>query len=77
MIKVLGVICISILIVMKEIPPLKKEKKKKEIWIFSIFQIIATSVLSLVFLKIKIPSPLELIRVVYQPISDALFRFLS
>lgn len=77
MVKVLGVIFISLLIVLKEIPPLKKQKMIKEIWIFSSMQLLATTLLSLVLLEVKIPSPLEVIRVVYQPFSDALFSLLS
>jgi hypothetical protein len=76
-IKVLGVIFISLLIAIKEIPPLKKQKMNKEVWIFSFFQLFATILLSLVLLEVKIPSPLEVIRVVYQPFSDALFSLLS
>jgi hypothetical protein len=77
MIKVLGVLVITVLIVLIEIPPLKKEKKKKEIWFFSIFQFMATVILSLVVLNVKIPSPLEVIRIIYKPFSDVLFRLLS
>lgn len=74
MIKVLGVVCISILIVMKEIPPLKKEKKKRNL---DFLHFSNHCDYSIKFSVIKIPSPLELIRVVYQPISDALYNFLS
>jgi hypothetical protein len=77
MLKVLGILVITLLIIWKEIPPLKKHKKKKEIWIFSIFQFMATTLLSLVVLNMKIPSPLELIRIIYKPFSDLLFKVLS
>jgi hypothetical protein len=77
MLKVLGILVITLLIIWKEIPPLKKQKKKKEIWIFFIFQFMATTLLSLVVLNVKIPSPLELIRIIYQPFSDVLFSLLS
>lgn len=77
MLKVFGIIVITLLIIWKEIPPLKKQKKKKEIWIFSIFQFMATTLLSLVVLNVKIPSPLEVIRIIYKPISDVLFSLLS
>lgn len=77
MLKVLGIFVITLLIIWKEIPPLKKQKKKKEIWIFSIFQFMATTLLSLVVLNVKIPSPLEVIRIIYKPISDVLFSLLS
>lgn len=77
MLKVFGIFVITLLIIWKEIPPLKKQKKKKEIWIFSIFQFMATTLLSLVVLNVKIPSPLEVIRIIYKPISDVLFSLLS
>jgi hypothetical protein len=77
MLKVLGIFVITLLIIWKEIPPLKKQKKKKEIWIFSIFQFLATTLLSLVVLNVKIPTPLEVIRIMYKPVSDVLFRLLS
>ncbi|MEH7012457.1 hypothetical protein V7087_16855 [Neobacillus niacini] len=77
MIKVLGILVISVLIAMKEIPPLIKQKKKKEIWIFVIFQSFAAVLLCLISIDVKLPSPLEAIRVVYKPISDAIFSMLS
>jgi hypothetical protein len=77
MLKVFGVLVITLLIIWKEIPALKKQKKKKEIWIFSIFQLLATTLLSLVVLDVKIPSPLEVIRIIYKPVSDVLFTLLS
>jgi hypothetical protein len=77
MLKVFGVLVITLLIIWKEIPPLKKQKKKKELWIFMIFQFLATTLLSLVVLNVKVPSPLDVIRIIYQPISDVLFRLLS
>ncbi len=77
MVKVLGILVISILIALKEIPPLKKQKQKKEIWIYVILQCFATTLLSFIALDINLPSPLELIRVVYKPVSDAIFNLLS
>jgi hypothetical protein len=77
MVKVLGILCISILIALKEIPPLKKQQQKKEIWIIVIFLFFASAFLSLVLLEVKIPSPLEVIRVVYHPFSNWLFSLLS
>jgi predicted membrane channel-forming protein YqfA (hemolysin III family) len=77
MVKVLGIVVVTFFIAVKEILPLKKQKKTKEIWIFSIFQLSATTLLSLIVLNVKIPSPLEVIRVIYKPISDMLFSILS
>lgn len=77
MVKILGILVITLLIVLKEIPPLIKQKKKKEIWIFSILQFIATLYFSLIVLNVKIPTPLEVIRVLYKPLSDVLFSLLS
>jgi hypothetical protein len=77
MVKVLGVLFITFLIVLKEIPPLKKQKKKKEIWIFSFFQLFATTLFCLIVLDVKVPSPLEVIRVVYKPISEVIFTLFS
>jgi flagellar biosynthesis protein FlhB len=77
MLKVSIVLFITLFIIWKEIPALKKHKKKKEIWIFSIFQFLATTLLSLVVLNVKIPSPLDVIRIIYKPVSDILFNLLS
>jgi hypothetical protein len=77
MLKVSIVLVITLSIIWKEIPALIKHKKKKEIWIFSIFQFLATTLLSLVVLNVKIPSPLEVIRIIYKPFSDILFSLLS
>lgn len=77
MLKVFVVLVITLLIIWKEIPALKKHNKKKEIWIFSIFQFLATTLLCLVVLNVKIPSPLEVVRIIYKPVSEVLFNLLS
>jgi hypothetical protein len=77
MVKIVGILVITLLIAWKEITPLKNQNKKKEIWIFSVLQFIATFLLSLIVLDIKIPSPLEVIRIIYKPISDVFFSLLS
>ncbi|MHC0037654.1 hypothetical protein [Pseudoneobacillus sp. C159] len=77
MVAVIGVILISILIVWKEVTPLKKQKRWREIWIFAIFQVVATTLLSLFVWNSELPTPLEVIRMVYQPFSDVLFSLLS
>jgi hypothetical protein len=77
MVKIIGILCIAILIALKEIPPLKKQQQKKEIWIFTIFLFFATALLSAVLVEVKIPSPLEVIRWVYLPFSNWLFSLLA
>lgn len=74
---VAGVLGVSIIIALFEVPPLLKKKLKKDLWAFSILLLIGTGLSIAQALRMKIPNPLDLIYYIYKPMSDAIFSFLT
>ncbi|GAB0167788.1 hypothetical protein LSPCS325_12250 [Lysinibacillus sp. CTST325] len=70
MIMTIFILIISAVIAFAFIPTLKKNKETKTIVIFSIFLLIGAALNIAVSLKIKIPSPLDLITFIFSPIKD-------
>ncbi|MDQ0058550.1 amino acid transporter [Paenibacillus harenae] len=67
-----AVLAVGILIIVVEAPSLKKENKRKELWAFSVL-LFAGSVLCIaVSMGVRVPSPLEGIKLIYEPISKSL-----
>jgi len=77
MAKVLGILFIGTLISLVEVPSLKKKNLKKDIYIFFLFLSIGIILTILVSLGINIPTPLNVITKLYDPISSSLERILS
>ena len=65
-----GILLSVTLIIAVNIPSLVKQKLTKELFLFSIILLMVTSLSIAHALKIKIPSPLNLIMAIYQPIAD-------
>ncbi len=70
MIMTIFILIISSIIAFAFIPKLKKNKETKTIVIFSIFLLIGAALNIGVSLKLKIPSPLDLITFIFSPIKD-------
>lgn len=64
------ILIISAVIAFAFIPTLKKNKETKTIVIFSIFLLLGTALNIAILLKVKIPSPLDLITYIISPIKD-------
>lgn len=62
----LFVISISTLIIIYELPNLKKSNDKKEIYLFSVLLLIGTILGIVKALDINIPNPLDLISFIFQ-----------
>ncbi|WP_205665300.1 hypothetical protein [Pseudalkalibacillus hwajinpoensis] len=71
----IGIIILAFSIV--EIPKLRKNKKKKELWTYSILLLIGYPLLVAQIMNVPIPNPLDLITFVYHPMSQFLFAVLS
>lgn len=65
-----GFIVVVAVIIAIDAPPLWKRKQKKELWIFSILLLFGTSMGISHYLFHKIPNPMDLIIIVYKPVSD-------
>lgn len=72
-----GIVLVSILVALFEIPKLIKEKAKKEIIVFCFFLINGTLLSILYALRVKLPNPVDWIIVVFKPISVWIERMLT
>ncbi|MEY9977401.1 hypothetical protein [Lysinibacillus sp. RC79] len=70
MIMTIFILIISAGIAFAFIPTLKKNKETKTIVIFSIFLLLGAALNIAVSLRLKIPSPLDLITFIFSPIKD-------
>lgn len=70
MIMTIVILLISASIAFAIIPTLKKNKEKKTIVIFSILLLIGAALNIGVSLRLKIPSPLDLVTFIFSPIRD-------
>lgn len=67
MLKSIGVIVLYMVIAFFQIPQLKKEKMKREIWIFSIIMLFVTAVTVAKLNNLPLPSPLDLVTIMLSP----------
>ncbi|MEH7126437.1 hypothetical protein V7122_13810 [Bacillus sp. JJ1532] len=70
MLMVIGIFVIAIIIIAIEVPYLKKNKLKKESWVFSILLIIGVGLSIAYNLHLYIPNPLQGLAVIFKPFSD-------
>ena len=72
-----GIVVTASLMVILEVPPLLKAKLKRELWLFSILLLLGTLLSIAKYLQIPIPNPLDMLYVIFKPMSDLLFSFLK
>ena len=71
----LGILMISGVILYMTLPRLIKERDAKTIWAFSLLLFIGTTLNIAISLNVKIPSPFNVIIIIYKPISEFLKSF--
>lgn len=74
---IVGILLVAILIILYEVPRMRKNKMNKELWVFSILLGIGISLNIAHSLDVKLPNPLDLITVIYKPVSDMIFGWLK
>lgn len=67
MLKSIGIMVIYVIIAFFQISQLKKEKLKREIWVFTILMIIVSVVTVYKLNNLPLPSPLDLITILLNP----------
>ncbi|MGF3102812.1 hypothetical protein [Rossellomorea sp. DUT-2] len=72
----LGIVIIAILIIMAEVPSLLKNKAKRELWVFSVLFVIGVGLSISRGLNVSLPNPLDVLIIVYKPLSDLLTSLL-
>lgn len=73
----LGIVIVAILIFMAEAPSLLKNKAKRELWVFSVLFVIGVGLSITRGLNVSIPNPLDVLIIVYKPLSDLLTSLLN
>ena len=74
---IIGIMLAAAAIGWIEIPSLVKRKLKKELVIFSLCLLLATGLSIAKSMQLQIPNPLDLVTVIYQPVSDLLISLLG
>ncbi|WP_313958724.1 hypothetical protein [Bacillus sp. X1(2014)] len=74
---VAGILVISAVIIVIDVPPLLRKKLVKELWIFSILLLFGTMLSIAQALDISIPNPLDWLTVLYKPFSDMMKNLLK
>ncbi len=77
MLPILGVLAVTIIIIVVDLPSLLRKKYKKEIWTFAIFLFFAVGLSMFWILHIPFPSPFVLLEIIYKPVNDAVIFLLT
>jgi hypothetical protein len=72
-----GIILVTLLITVLEVPPLLKKRQKKELWVFSLLLLFGSGLSIAKGLGLKLPNPFDWIAVLFKPLSDLLMRLLN
>lgn len=75
--KVIGIILVGLIIIVLEVPRLMKDQEKKELFVFITLLVIGVGLSLAKALNAPIPNPLDALKFIYQPISDAVISLLS
>jgi hypothetical protein len=75
--QILTVILIAIVIIVIEVPSLRKKGLIRELWVFSVLLVIGVMLNVAEVLRMKIPNPLDFIAYVYKPLSDLIYGSLK
>ncbi|RIX60319.1 hypothetical protein D3P08_01760 [Paenibacillus nanensis] len=72
-----GIIAAASFFAYLEVPLLIKAKMKKELWVFSILLLIGTMLSIAVSFDMVVPNPLDLIYLIFKPMSQVLDAWLK
>lgn len=71
------IVIIFAIVIIFEAPRIAKEKKKRDLWVFCILMFAAFVLGAAKSLRLPVPNPLDLLIVMYKPISDAVFSLIE
>jgi hypothetical protein len=72
-----GILAVTALIAILDVPQLWKKKLVKELWVFAILLLAGAGLSFTLAMNAPIPNPLDLLEWIYKPISDAAMKLLS
>lgn len=71
------IVAAAIVIVLMEVPYLRKNSSQKDLWVFYLMLGIGVAINGAQALKIPLPNPAEWMEIVFTPISSFVFRLLQ
>ncbi|MBP1992237.1 hypothetical protein [Paenibacillus eucommiae] len=75
--KISGILAVTAVIALLEVPTLWKKKLVRELWVFAILLLVGAGLSFALVMHAPIPNPLDLLTWIYKPISDAAMKLLS
>ena len=70
MVKIIGILLVTAVIVMIDVPTMWKNKQKKEMVVYSLLLFIGVTLLILLAVGIKLPSPVDLFSIMEKPFNN-------
>ncbi|MFD1036922.1 hypothetical protein ACFQ3N_00570 [Virgibacillus byunsanensis] len=70
MVGIIGILVITIVIILMEVPSLLKDGIKKDIIVFFTILLLGVGVSIALTMGVKIPNPVDAIQFMYKPLSD-------
>ena len=70
MVKIIGILLVTAVIVMIDVPTMWKNKQKKEMVVYSLLLFIGVTLLILLAVGIKLPSPVNLFSIMEKPFNN-------
>ncbi|RKN82068.1 hypothetical protein [Paenibacillus ginsengarvi] len=75
--KISGILVVTAVIAVLEVPTLWKQKLVKELWVFAILLLAGAGLSFALIMHVILPSPLDFLTWMYKPVSDVFKKFLS
>lgn len=75
--KIIVIILVALIITLIDFPTLKKRKLNREVFLFFALLLIGIGLNIVSSLNLKVPTLIDWLIIVYQPISQLVFRWLS
>lgn len=67
----------AVLVAVKEIPALRQQRSKRELWVFLLLLFLATGLNIAYFFRLPLKNPTEWIYAGYKPVSDFFLHYLQ
>jgi len=77
MLATIGILLITAIIILVEVPHMKKKKQKRDLWVFSLLLLCGFCLGIAEAFELTIPNPLDWISFVYKPVSDIIYGALN
>lgn len=69
MLAIFGIICVCVLVILIELPELRKEKFSKDSFAFGLFLLIAVTLAITLAVNLSLPTPIDWLLMVFKPLN--------